>query len=212
MIASSWWKVGLGMAGVLGVLASSGTGCGSGTSSTGSTTGESTTSAGGGTSGTGGATAGTGGDAATTATGTTTTTGTTSTTTSGTTSSTGTGMSPYADCEACTETSAGAPAKECKTSYDACNADANCKTIYDCVYDPNTGCPTDASGACCTFDCYDQLKAKLGNTPAGMAAAQKAIDAYGGYSNCLYCTTCKDLCSADAYCTAYAAGQAACTP
>jgi hypothetical protein len=121
-------------------------------------------------------------------------------------------MSAYADCTACTDPAAGAPDKECKTMYAACNGDPNCVEIYNCVYDPNTGCPTDASGACCTFDCYTALKTKLGNTAAGMAAAQKAIDEYHGFDDCLYCTTCKALCSADAYCTAYAAGPAACAP
>lgn len=211
MIASSWWKFGLGLVGVAGVLASSGTGCGSGTTSTGSTGGDTTTSsAGGGTSGTGGATGGTGGDAATT--GTTTAAGTTTSGTTSATSSTGTGMSAYADCTECTDTAAGAPAKECKTAYAACNGNKNCLLIYNCVYDPNTGCATDASGACCTYDCYDALKVTLGNDPAGVAAAQKAIDEYHAYDDCLYCTTCKALCSADAYCTAYAAGPDVCPP
>ena len=210
MIASSWWKVGLGLVGVAGVLVSSSMGCGSGTSGT-TATATSTGEGGSGATGTGGASGGTGGNASTTS-GTTTTGGTTSGTTSGATSSTGTSMSAYADCTECTDTAAGAPGKECKTTFAACNGDPNCVEIYDCVYNPNTGCPTDASGACCTFDCYAVLKMKLGNTAAGMMAAQKAIDAYGGFSDCLYCKTCKDLCSADAYCTAYAAGPGACPP
>ncbi len=201
MIASSWWKFGLGLVGVVGVLTSSGAGCGSG--STGTTSGTTSTGdAGGGTSGTGGASGGTGGNGTTTTTG-----GTTSAT-----SSTGTGMGAYVDCTACTDTAAGAPSKECKTSNEACKADANCVEIYKCVYNPNTGCATDASGACCVYDCYAMTKTNLGNTAAGMAAAQKAIDAYHGFDDCLYCSTCKALCSADAYCTAYAAGPAACVP
>ena len=211
MIASSWWKVGVGLVGVAGVLVSSNMGCSSGTSGTASTSATSTGEGGGSTTGTGSATGGTGG-VATTASGTTTGGTTTTTTTSGTTSSTGTSMSAYADCTECTDTAAGAPGKECKTTYAACNADPNCVEIYNCVYDPNTGCPTDASGACCTFDCYTALKTKLGNTAAGMMAAQKAIDEYHGFDDCLYCKTCKALCSADAYCTALAAGPAACAP
>lgn len=208
MSASSWWKVGLGLVGVAGVLATSGTGCGSGTSSSGTTT----SSAGGGTSGTGGATGGTGGDTAATTTGGTTTTGTTTTTTtsgSSTASSTGTGMVTYTDCTECTDTDKGAPAKECNTGHDACFSNKNCVQIYNCVYDMNNGCTTDAAGACCVYDCYDALKATLGGDAA---ALQKAIDEYHAYDDCLYCTTCKSLCSADAYCTAYAAGQGACPP
>jgi hypothetical protein len=209
MNASSLWKVGLGLIGAAGILATSGTGCGSGTSST---TGDTTSTSSSG--GTGGSTSGTGGNPATTgstttATGTSTGAGTSTSTATGT--STGTGMmSSYVDCGACTDLSAGAPANECKTAYSACEADANCIELYNCAYDLNTGCPTDASGACCTFDCYNQLKAKLANDPNGAALAQKAIDEYHAYDDCLYCTTCKDQCSADAYCTAYAAGPAAC--
>lgn len=205
MIASSWWKVGLGLVGVAGILATSGTGCGSGTSGTTS----SSTSAGGGTSGTGGSTAGTGGDTTTGSTttgGPTTTSSGTTTTTSSTTSSTGTGMTSYADCSECTNLDMGAPSKECKATHDTCFANKNCVTIYNCVYDPNNGCTTDAAGACCVYDCYDQLKATL-NDPV---ALQKAIDDFHADDNCLYCTTCKSLCSADAYCTAYAAGPATC--
>lgn len=215
MIASSWWKVGLGMVGAAGILAASGTGCGSdaSSSSTGDTT--STTSSGSGGAGTGGA--GTGGDSTTTGSPATTTstsgttTGSSTTTTTGggsSTSSTGTGMmSNYVDCGACTSLETGAPANECKTAYAACEADANCKQIYNCAYDPGAGCSTDAAGACCTYACFDALKAMLPNDPA---AAQKAIDRYRAYDSCLYCTTCKSQCSADAYCTKFAMGQASC--
>ena len=221
MIASSWWKFGLGMAGAAGIFASSSTGCGSdtGTSSTGDTT--STTSSGGtGGAGTGGAgTSGvttTTGSATTTSTsggtttGSSTTTTTTTTTTGGgsSTSSTGTGMmSKYVDCQACTDDTTGAPANECNTAHDACFGNPNCKQIYNCAYDQAAGCSTDAAGACCTYDCYAALKATLPNDPAGV---QKAIDQYHAYDSCLYCTTCKSQCSADAYCKAYDAGAAAC--
>jgi hypothetical protein len=205
MIASSWWKVGIGLVGVAGILATAGTGCGSGTSGAGSTS----TSAGGGTSGTGGATAGTGGDTTTsgTTTGGMTTTGGTTTSTGSTTSSTGTGMSAYADCSECTAIATGAPSKECKATHDTCFGNKNCVQIYNCVYDPNNGCTTDAAGACCVYACYDALKVTLGNDAA---ALQKAIDDFHADDDCLYCTTCKSLCSADAYCTAYAAGPATC--
>jgi hypothetical protein len=113
------------------------------------------------------------------------------------------------DCTACTELTAGAPSKECKTAHDACFGNKNCVQIYNCAYDTTNGCSTDAAGACCTFGCFDALKATLPNDPAGV---QAAIDLYHAYDSCLYCTTCKAQCSADAYCTAYAAGPGACPP
>lgn len=206
MIASSWWKVGLGLIGVTGLLASTGAGCGSSTSSS-STDGTTTTSSSGGAGGggTGGA-SGTGGEVATTgATMTTTTGATTTTTTSSTTSSTGTGMSKYADCASCTNMDKGAPADECNATHDACFANKNCVQLYNCAYF-NPGCNTDASGACCMFDCYESLKTTL----ADPAAAQAAIDLYHAYDDCLYCKTCTTQCDAQEYCKAYAAGPAGC--
>jgi hypothetical protein len=210
MIASSWWKVGLGMVGAAGIFASSGAGCSSEPSGSGGSSGGDTTSSGSG-GGTGGG--GTGGDSTTTGSATTTSSGTTTgsgtTTTTGggsSTSSTGTG-SNYVDCQACTDDTAGAPTKECNTAHDACFGNKNCVQIYNCAYDPGTGCSTDAAGACCTYACFDALKATLPNDPA---AAQLAIDQYKAYDGCLYCTTCKAQCSADAYCTAFGMGPAGC--
>jgi hypothetical protein len=208
MIASSWWKVSLGLIGVTGLLASSGAGCGSSTSSS-STDGTTTSTtgsggAGGGSGGTGGA-SGTGGDVATTSSTTTTTSSTTTTTTTSSTSSTGTGMSKYADCASCTNVDKGAPADECNATHDACFANKNCVQLYNCAYF-NPGCNTDASGACCTFDCYETLKTTVGDP----VAAQAAIDLYHAYDACLYCTTCTTQCDAQEYCAAYAAGPAAC--
>ena len=208
MIASSWWKVGLGMVGAAGIFASSGAGCGSSTSSSsGDTT--SATSSGSGGNGSGGG--GTGGDTTTTGSPATTTSGGPTTTTGGSSaSSTGTGMmGNYADCQACTDLDKGAPSKECNTVHDACFGNKNCVQLYNCAYDQDNGCATSAEGACCTFGCFAKLKAMLPNDPAG---AQTAIDLYHAYDSCLYCTTCKTLCSADAYCTAYDMGAAACPP
>jgi hypothetical protein len=211
MIASSWWKVGLGLLGVTGVLASSGAGCGSSTTSSSSTEGTTaaTTGSGGGSGGTGGA-SGTGGDVTTTSATTTTTTGattttTTTTTTGSTTSSTGTSMAKYPTCGDCTNLDTGAPSAECNEKHDACFANKNCVQLYDCAYF-NPGCNTDASGACCTYDCYDALKKTLNDA----AAAQTAIDLYHAYDSCLYCTTCLTQCDAQEYCTAYAAYPAGC--
>lgn len=215
MIASSWWKAGIGLVSVVGIAAASGIGCSSSTSG-GTTSTSSTNGAGGGSTTTGGTTGGTGGD--TTTTGATTTGGTTTTSTTSTgstTSSTGTGTSAYADCSECTALNNmdspplpdGAPTHECKTGHDACFGNKNCVQIYNCVYDINNGCTTDAAGACCVYACYDALKATLGNDAV---ALKTAVDQYVAYDQCLYCTTCKDLCSADAYCTAYAAGPGAC--
>ena len=207
MIASSWWKVGLGLIGVTGLLASTGAGCGSSTSSS-STDGTTTSTTGGGAggSGTGGA-SGTGGDVATT--GSTTTTATSSTTTTSTTSSatssTGTGMSKYADCPSCTNMDKGAPADECNATHDACFANKNCVQLYHSAYF-NPGCNTDATGACFMFDCYESLKTTL----ADPVAAQAAIDLYHAYDDCLYCKTCTKQCDAQEYCAAYAAGPAGC--
>lgn len=212
MIASSWWKVGLGLLGVTGLLASTGAGCGSSTSSSSSDTTSTSTS---GTGGGGAGGAGTGGEATTT--GTTTTTTTTSTTstttstsssTSSTTSSTGTGMVKYETCSDCTDLTKGAPADECNASHDACFSNKNCVQLYNCVYDNTTGCTTDAAGACCTFDCYEKLKTTLGDP----TAAQAAIDLYHAYDACLYCTTCTTQCDAQSYCATYAAGPAGCAP
>ncbi len=219
MIASSWWKFGLGMVGAAGIFASSSTGCGSDTGT--SSTGDSTSTSSGGTGGAGTSSGGTGGDTTTTGSpatttttsgGTTTGSSTTTTTTTGggsSTSSTGTGMmSNYVDCQACTDDTTGVPANECNTTHDACFGNPNCKQIYNCAYDQAAGCSTDAAGACCTFDCYETLKTTVGDA----AAAQAAIDQYHAYDSCLYCTTCKSQCSADAYCKAYDAGAAACPP
>lgn len=207
MIASSWWKVGLGLIGVTSLLASTGAGCGSSSSSSSSTEGTTTTTSGGGGSGGGTSSAsGMGGDATTTS-ATTTTGATTSTTTGGTSSSssTGTGMSKYADCQECTNMDKGAPAAECNAVHDACFANKNCVQLYDCAYF-NPGCNTDAGGACCTFDCYESLKTTL----ADPAAAQAAIDLYHAYDDCLYCKTCTTQCDAQEYCAAYKAYPAGC--
>ena len=212
MIASTWWKVGLGLLGVTGLLASSGAGCGSSTSSSTSTSGSDTTSAstsgtgGGGTGGAGTGGVGTGGDATTTGT-TSATTSTSASSSSSAASSTGTGMVKYETCSACTDLTKGAPADECNATHDACFANKNCAQLYDCAY-VNPGCNTDPSGACCTFTCYEMLKKNL----ADPAAAQAAIDLYHAYDACLYCTTCTTQCDAQSYCAAYAAGPAACAP
>ena len=207
MIASSWWKVGLGLIGVMGVVASSSAGCGSDTSSS-SSDGTTTSTSGGGAGGggTGGA-SGTGGDPTTTSATTTTTGGSTSTSTGATSSSasTGTAMSKYADCPACTNMDKGAPADECNVAHDACFANKNCVQLYNCAYF-NPGCNTDASGACCTYDCYESLKTTL----ADPAAAQAAIDLYHAYDDCLYCKTCTTQCDAQEYCAAYKAYPAGC--
>lgn len=216
MIASSWWKFGLGMVGVAGIFASSAAGCGSDTSSSsGETTSATSTGSGNGGSGStgsGNGGKGTGGESTTTGSPATTSGGTTTggsgTTTGSSGSSTGTGMmSNYADCSACTDDTDGAPSHECNTGHDACFGNKNCVQIYNCVYDPGTGCSTDAAGACCTFACFDALKMTLPNDPA---AVQTAIDLYHAFDSCLYCSTCKTQCSADAYCTAYDMGSAGC--
>lgn len=209
MIASTWWKVGLGLLGVTGLLASSGAGCGSSTSSSSSET-TSTSSSGTGGGGTGGAGTGgggTGGDSTTTGTPAT-SSGTTTTSSGSTTSSTGTGMVKYETCAACTDLAKGAPADECNATHDACFGNKNCLQLHSCIYDNVTGCTTDAAGACCTFACYEKLKTDL----ADPAAAQAAIDLYHAYDACLYCTTCTTQCDAQAYCAAYTAGPAACAP
>ena len=207
MIASSWWKVGLGLLGVTGVLASSGAGCGS--STTGSSSSETTSTSASGTGGGGTGGGGTGGDATTTGTtSTTTTTTTTTSSTSSSTSSTGTGMMKYETCAECTDLAKGAPADECNTTHDACFANKNCVQIYNCVYDSATGCTTDAAGACCTYKCYEQLKTTL----ADPVMAQAAIDLYAAYDGCLYCKTCTTQCDAQAFCAAYAAGPGSCPP
>ena len=207
MIASTWWKVGLGLLGETSLLASSGAGCGSSTSSSSSSSGSDTTSSStGGIGGGGGAGgAGTGGD---TTSGTPATTGSSTSSTSSsssTTSSTGTGMVKYATCAECTDLTKGAPADECNGAHDACFANKNCVQLFNCAY-VNPGCNTDASGACCTFDCYEKLKTTL----ADPVAAQAAIDLYHAYDACLYCTTCTTQCDAQPYCTAYAAGPVGC--
>ena len=204
MIASSWWKVGLGLLGVTGVLASSGAGCGSSTSSSSSET-TSTSASGTGGGGTGGG--GTGGDATTTGT-TSSTTTSTSTSTSSSTSSTGTGMMKYETCAECTDLAKGAPADECNATHDACFANKNCAQLYNCVYNGPPACTTDAAGACCTYKCYEKLKTTL----ADPVMAQAAIDLYAAYDGCLYCKTCTTQCDAQAFCAAYAAGPGSCPP
>jgi hypothetical protein len=87
--------------------------------------------------------------------------------------------------------------------YDNCDKNADCKAIFDCAY----MCTTDMAGGCCAKKCF-----------AGKP--QAAVDMFRGYDNCVYCTTCKTLCSqpgdavdATAYCKVFEpGGDANCPP
>lgn len=87
----------------------------------------------------------------------------------------------YTTCSECTDLNSGAPAKECKAAYDDCQNDAGCKDIYDCSF---AACTTDAEGGCCSVKCW-----KDGG------AAQPSWDLFKALDGCIYCTTCKQLCS-----------------
>ena len=92
------------------------------------------------------------------------------------------GMSgEYASCSDCTDGNSGAPTKECKTAYDNCQKDPGCVKIYDCSY---AKCNTDAMGGCCSVKCWKDEAA-----PEASWTLFKALD------GCVYCTTCKQLCS-----------------
>lgn len=94
----------------------------------------------------------------------------------------GGGMSgEYASCSDCTDGNSGAPTKECKTAYDNCQKDPGCVKIYDCSY---AKCNTDAMGGCCSVKCWKDEAA-----PEASWTLFKALD------GCVYCTTCKQLCS-----------------
>jgi hypothetical protein len=95
------------------------------------------------------------------------------------------GMSgDYMSCSDCTDGNSGAPTKECKTAYDNCQKDTGCKDIYDCSY---AACETTAMGGCCSVKCW-----KDGG------AAEASWNLFKALDGCVYCTTCKDLCSGPA--------------
>lgn len=121
---------------------------------------------------------------------------------SSTSGGTGGGSGEYQDCGSCTDLNAGAPAKECKSQYDKCQGNADCTAIFDCAY----LCSTDKDGGCCVKKCF-----------AGKP--QTAVDTFRTYDNCVYCTTCKTLCSqpgdsvnATAYCAVFQPGDMSCPP
>jgi hypothetical protein len=117
------------------------------------------------------------------------------------------GMSgAYATCGDCTDGGSGAPTKECKAAFDKCQADANCAKIYDCS---NAKCTTDAMGGCCSVDCWKDL-----------GSAEASWNLFKAYDDCVYCSTCKALCSgpdaapvdATGYCANTANNGATCPP
>jgi hypothetical protein len=92
------------------------------------------------------------------------------------------GMSgEYASCSDCTDGNSGAPTKECKTAYDNCQKDPGCVKIYDCSY---AECNTDAMGGCCSVKCWKDE-----------AAPEASWNLFKALDGCVYCTTCKQLCS-----------------
>jgi hypothetical protein len=127
------------------------------------------------------------------------------TTTSSTSGAGGSGGGPqgYQTCGQCTT---GSPLAECKTQKAACDKDPEnnngkgCSDIFDCVFN----CSTDHDGGCCALAC---------NTSTG--AKQASIDLFKAYDNCVYCMTCKTLCTdppsydATEYCKA-TSGASAC--
>ena len=119
------------------------------------------------------------------------------------------GMSgEYASCGDCTEFGAGAPSNECKAKREACEKDANCLKIYDCAY---AKCQAaNMEGGCCTIKCFKDS-----------GAPQAAFDLFKSFDSCVYCQTCKQLCSdpaelptnATEYCKVFEpGGDAACPP
>jgi hypothetical protein len=92
----------------------------------------------------------------------------------------GGGAEAYSSCGECTNTGDGAPTKECKTQYAACTGNQGCQDIIDCW----NNCSTDHDGGCCTLACY-----------MSSGANQASIDLFKAYDKCVYCTTCKTLCS-----------------
>ncbi|NUQ72363.1 MAG: hypothetical protein HUU21_02285 [Polyangiaceae bacterium] len=117
------------------------------------------------------------------------------------------GMSgEYQSCGDCTDGGSGAPTKECKAQFDACQADADCTAIYDCS---NAKCTTDGPGGCCSVKCW-----------MDSGAAEAKWNLFKAYDDCVYCSTCKALCSgpdaapvdATAYCANTANNGAMCPP
>jgi hypothetical protein len=109
---------------------------------------------------------------------------------------------------------AGAKGKECKAEGDACFQNKNCVQLFSCTYqgtvdgmgNPVGPCDNSEAGACCTFQCYDVLKAV-----AGDVAAQEAIKLYEAVDQCTTCGVCKAVCDgADLYCAKYAQGAGSC--
>lgn len=92
----------------------------------------------------------------------------------------GGGAEAYSSCGECTNTGDGAPTKECKAQFTACTGNQGCQDIIDCW----NLCTTDHDGGCCTLACY-----------MSTGANQAAIDLFKAYDKCLYCTTCKTLCT-----------------
>jgi hypothetical protein len=91
------------------------------------------------------------------------------------------GEAPYSSCGDCTNTGDGAPTKECAAQNMACTKDQGCEAIRACW----NNCPsTDKAGGCCTLDCY-----------MSSGASQASIDLFKAYDKCVYCTTCKTLCT-----------------
>jgi hypothetical protein len=115
----------------------------------------------------------------------------------------GGGSEGYQTCGECTS---GSETKECGTEKAACDKIADCVNIYNCVYglDGSAGCTTDHDGGCCTLGCFTST-----------AASQAGITAYKAFDSCVYCTTCKTLCTmppsydATEYCKAVS-GTSAC--
>lgn len=62
-------------------------------------------------------------------------------------------------------------------------ANADCVKIYTCDWQ-NPGCTTDAAGGCCTRKCITDS-----------AAPQAAVNLYLDFDKCVYCTTCKTICT-----------------
>lgn len=91
------------------------------------------------------------------------------------------GAEAYSGCGDCTNTGDGAPTKECKAQNTACANNPGCEDIRTCW----NNCPsTDKAGGCCTLDCY-----------VSSGANQASIDLFKAYDQCVYCKTCKTLCT-----------------
>jgi hypothetical protein len=110
---------------------------------------------------------------------------------SGSSSSTGSGMGgmggaggvpgSYQSCADCTDGNFGAPKKECKAQFDACQKDAACTAIYNCS---NAQCTLDGPGGCCSVKCWKDS-----------GAAEFSWKLFKAHDDCVYCQTCKALCS-----------------